>query len=179
MGIAHFLLNENKMKGNKEMNLVDEVKQYEGLWEEESEQAPTNETVRSSAEIKAEIARLEQELKVAEIAEKNVSYNDNTSQTNTPQTVWVWDMYLESSDQRTWTSAEKENGKWEGIVFETEDEALNAGWKHLNELADKDELYDNDDEPCDPAEYYIEAFEVPLSEVDITTLEESGLQHLI
>lgn len=174
MGNAHLVLEENKMKGNKEMKLVDEVKQYEGLWEEESEQAPINETVRSSAEIKAEIARLEQELKAAEIAEKKASYNGNT-----PQTVWVWDMYLESSDKGSWTSAENENGKWEGIVFETEDEALDAGWNLLNELADEDELYDDDDEPCDPDDYYVEAFEVPLSEVDITTLEESDLQHLI
>jgi hypothetical protein len=123
---------------------------------------------RSAAEIKAEIEKLQQELAKAEVEEKKASYGGNV-----PTEVWIWDVYLEPEDKGTWTSAELYNGKYDGYVFETEDEALDAAWLHLGELEDEGEL------EGDPDDYYVEAFAVPVSEVAEETLSESGLDHLI
>ena len=139
---------------------------------------PKTETVlteaRSSEEIMAEITRLEQELKQAQAAEKKASYNGKL-----PTTVWIWDMYLDPTDKGTWCSAEESQGKYSGTVFETEDKALSAGWDHLQELMNEDELYDENDNPCDPDDYYIEATEISIADVDTETLEFSNLEHLI
>ena len=75
---------------------------------------------RSVADIEAEIARLQQELKQAKVAEKKASYNGNL-----PKVVYIWDMYLNPSDKGSWTSSELYNGKWDGAVFETEDCRIN------------------------------------------------------
>ena len=131
----------------------------------------TNESLkeaRSSADIKAEIERLQKELADAEAAEKKASYNGNV-----PTEVWIWDIYLEPADKGTWTSAELDNGKYDGYVYETEDEALGGAWTHLGELDDEGEL------SGDPDDYYVEAFSVPASKVHEETLSYSGLAHLI
>ena len=122
---------------------------------------------RSVADIEAEIAKLQAELEAAKVAEKKASY------TNLPTKVWIWDMYSNPADKGSWTSAELYNGAWDGVVFETEDEALNAGYYHLGELEDEGEL------DGDPDDYYVEAFSVPVSDVDPDTLLLSGLEHLI
>ena len=123
---------------------------------------------RTPDEIRAEIAKLQQELAAAQAAEKKASYGNNL-----PTEVWIWDVYLEPNDKGTWTSAELYNGKYDGYVFETEDEALDAAWSHLSELEDEGEL------EGDPDDYYVEAFSVLVSEVDEDTLSESGLNHLV
>ncbi len=123
---------------------------------------------RSAEEIKAEIEKLQQELAAAQAAEKKASYGNNL-----PTEVWIWDVYLEPADKGTWTSAEIWQGKYDGYVFETENDALDAAWSHLSELEDEDEL------DGDPDDYYVEAFSVPVSEVAEDTLSDSGLDHLI
>lgn len=128
---------------------------------------------RSVAEIEAEIAKLQKELEVAKVAEKKASYN------SLPTKVWIWDVYLEPSEKGTWTSAELYKGKWDGTVFETEEKALEAAWYHLGELDDEGELWDEDDNPADPDDYYVEAFQVDIIEVDRNTLIDSNLEHLI
>lgn len=117
---------------------------------------------RSVADIEAEIARLQQELEQAKIAEKKASYG-----VNLPKTVWTWDIYLEPTEKGTWTGIEND------LVFETEDKALDAAWELLNELDDEGEL------DGDPDDYYVEAFEVPLSSVSASTLKFNKLAHLI
>lgn len=131
----------------------------------------TNESLkeaRNSADIKAEIERLQKELADAEAAEKKASYNGNV-----PTEVWIWDMYLKPSKKGTWTSAELYQGKYDGYVYETEEDALDGAWIHLGELDDEGELRG------DPDDYYVEAFSVPVSEVHEETLSYSGLDHLI
>ena len=123
---------------------------------------------RTPDEIRAEIAKLQQELADAEAAEKKASYGGNL-----PTEVWIYDMYLDPADKGTWTSAELYNGKYDGYVYETEDAALDGAWLHLSELEDEGEL------EGDPDDYYIEAFAVPVSEVHEDTLSFSKLDHLI
>jgi hypothetical protein len=117
---------------------------------------------RSVADIEAEIARLQQELEQAKIAEKKASYG-----VNLPKTVWTWDIYLEPAEKGTWTGIEND------LVFETEDKALDAAWTLLNELDDEGEL------EYDPDDYYVEASEIPLSSVSKEVLKYSNLTHLI
>lgn len=136
-------------------------KQKIGFDEEFKPEEPLTES-RSIADIEAEIAKLQQELTQAKIAEKKASYGGNL-----PKTVWAWDIYLEPAAKGTWTSIEND------LVFETKDKALKAAWTLLNELDDEGELeHDTDD-------YYVEAFEVPLSSVSASTLEFSKLAYLI
>lgn len=117
---------------------------------------------RSVADIEADIARLQQELEQAKIAEKKASYGGNL-----PKTVWTWDIYLEPSEKGTWTGIEND------LVFETKDKALDAAWVLLNELDEEGEL------SGDPDDYYVEAFEVPLSSVSAPILKFNKLAHLI
>jgi hypothetical protein len=117
---------------------------------------------RSVADIEAEISKLQQELEQAKIAEKKASYGGNF-----PKTVWTWDIYLEPVNKGTWTGIEND------LVFETKDKALDAAWTLLNELDDEGEL------EYDPDDYYVEAFEVPLSSVSKEILRYSNLKHLI
>lgn len=131
----------------------------------------TNESLkeaRSSADIRAEIERLQKELADAEAAEKKASYNSNV-----PTEVWIYDMYINPADKGTWTSAELYNGKYDGYVYETSDKAIRGGLTHLNELADEGEL------EGEPIDYTVEAINIPISEVDEETLSFSGLDHLI
>jgi hypothetical protein len=117
---------------------------------------------RSVADIEAEIARLQQELEQVKVAEKKASYGGTF-----PKTVWTWDIYLESTKKGTWTGIKND------LVFETEDNALDAAWELLNELDDEGELRG------DPDDYYVEAFEIPLSSVSKEVLKYSNLTHLI
>lgn len=117
---------------------------------------------RSIADLEAEIAKLQQELTQAKIAEKKASYGGNL-----PKTVWTWDIYLEPADKGTWTGIEND------LVFETKDKALDAAWELLNELDDGGKL------DGDPDDYYIEAFEIPLSSVSASILKFNKLVHLI
>ena len=128
-----------------------------------------NKTVihRTAAEIQAEIAKLQQELANAEIAEKRASYS------KLPNTLYIWDMYKNASKKGTWCSAEKDGIDWEGIVFETEDDAANAAWTLLKELEDENEL------TGDPDEYTIDIIPVPFRELTAEILEYSDLEHLI
>lgn len=136
-------------------------------WDLEESKKPLKEA-RSVAEIEAELAELQAELEVARVAEKKASYNGNL-----PKVVYIWDMYLDPADKGNWTSAELDNGIWDGYVFETEEEALAAGYYHLGELDDEGEL------DGDPDDYYVEAFNVLVSDVDPDTLLASDLEHLI
>ena len=77
------------------------------------------------------------------------------------------DIYLEPTKKGTWTGIKND------LVFETEDKALDAAWALLNELDDEGEL------EYDPDDYYVEAFEVPLSSVSKEVLKYSNLTHLI
>ena len=127
----------------------------------------TEGTTRSAAEIEQEIARLQQELAQAKIAEKKATYTDM------PKEVYIWDIYLTPNRKGTWTSAELYNGKWDGFVYETADEAEEGGWGHLYELDNEGELR------YDPDDYYVEAVAIPLADVQEETLRFSDLDHLI
>lgn len=153
---------------------TDFMKLYENL-NNLCEQPKTTEVLkesRSIADIEAEIAKLQAELEAAKVAEKKASYGNNI-----PTQVWIWDICLEGRrHNKKWTSAELYNGEWEGIVFETKDDAINAGYGHLYELEDEGELpggrYDVD-------EFDVDAFAVNISDVEAGTLEFSNLEHLI
>jgi hypothetical protein len=149
-------------------NFAKEFKLYEHVNENrKAKQRNALLEARSVADIEAEIARLQQELAQAKVAEKKASYGNNL-----PQTVWVWDMYIDPKDKGTWTSIENDT------VFETEEKALDAGWLHLCELDDEGELGD-DDEYIEPDDYNVEAYEIPIYRVSDEVLEWSHLAHLI
>ena len=61
----------------------------------------------------------------------------------------------------------------DGIVFETEDDAFNAGLGLLRELSDEGEL------DGDVDEYTIDTFSIPITELTVEVLEDSELEHLI
>ena len=123
---------------------------------------------RSVAEIQAEIERLQQELQQAQIEEKSNTYNGKF-----PTVLFAWDMYLDDDEKGTWCSADKIEYTWDGIVYETEDDATAAAWTLLNELSDEDELQG------DPDDYFIDIFTIPITELTVELLEESDLEHLI
>lgn len=122
---------------------------------------------RTSADIQAEIDKLQQELQQVKTAEKSAGY------TKFPTELWAWDMYLDDSEKGTWCSAEKDDYTWEGVVFETEDDAFNAGLTLLRELRDESELRG------DPDEYTIDTFPIPITDLTVEILEDSDLEHLI
>lgn len=129
---------------------------------------------RSVAEIKAQIQALMRELRDAERAEKASIAASTGAALPTmpvgglkPTSVWTWDIYLTPKKKGTWTGVQND------IVFETQDKALDAAWALLKELEDEGELRG------DPDEYYIDAFEIPLSSVSKEALKFSNLAHLI
>jgi hypothetical protein len=120
------------------------------------------------AALQKQIADLQRQLHDEEVAEKKASYGNNL-----PAVVYIWDMYIDPKDKGTWLSAELYNGEYDGIVFETKDDAVSAGYTHLEELDDENEL---DGYPDD---YSIDTVAVPVNQVSDETLEFSGLEHLI
>jgi hypothetical protein len=140
---------------------------------EELKRAPLKEA-RSVADIEAEIARLQRELADAKVAEKRIALGGAL-----PAFVWAWDMYIDPAEKGTFCSAEKYAGAWDGVVFETEDAALDAGWYHLQELDDEGELSDDPDDYIEPDDYTVDAFAIPLKDVPASVLKWSNLEHLI
>jgi hypothetical protein len=129
---------------------------------------------RSVAEIKAEIRALMTELRDAERAERAATATSTTTAVPTAPvskaestSVWTWDIYLTPEKKGTWTGIQND------LVFETKDKALDAAWTLLNELDDEGEL------EYDPDDYYVEAFEIPISSVSKEVLSFSNLNHLI
>ena len=155
-------------KVNKVIAHSEDEKPVDCLGEKKPLEKPLTEEARSVDEIKAEIAKLQQELADALAAEKKASYGGSL-----PTEVWIYDMYIDPADKGTWTSAELYHGKYDGYVYETADKAIRGGLAHLNELADEGEL------EGEPIDYTVEAINIPVSEVDEDTLTDSGLDHLI
>jgi predicted RNA-binding Zn-ribbon protein involved in translation (DUF1610 family) len=147
---------------------LDDMPDAKGLLEAKASTARDKKSLteaRSVADIEAEIARLQQELAQAKEDEKRAASKGTKS-------VWFWDMYVDAADKGSWTSIDQ------GVVFETEDKAIDAGWNHLGELDDEGELNDEDEDPIDPDEYTVEAIEVPLARVPESLLIDSDLHHL-
>lgn len=153
----------------------DEWSDYGDLDEAKTEEPkePLTEA-RSVAEIKAEIRALMTELRDAERAERAATATSiPTAVPTTPvskaesTSVWTWDIYLTPEKKGTWTGIQND------LVFETKDKALDAAWTLLNELDDEGEL------EYDPDDYYVEAFEIPISSVSKEVLSFSNLNHLI
>lgn len=155
-------------KVNKVIAHSEDEKPVDCLGDKKPLEKPLTEEARSVDEIKAEIAKLQQELADALAAEKKASYGGSL-----PTEVWIYDMYIDPADKGTWTSAELYHGKYDGYVYETADKAIRGGLAHLNELADEGEL------EGEPIDYTVEAINIPVSEVDEDTLTDSGLDHLI
>jgi hypothetical protein len=80
-------------------------------------------------------------------------------------------MYKDPEDKGTWLSIDND------ILFETEDEAIDAGWVLLNELDDQGDL-DDEGEYTDPDDYTVEAHSVPVSRVPQQILNSADLGHL-
>jgi hypothetical protein len=111
-------------------------------------------------------------LEAAKVAEKRGSYE------KLPTKVWIWDICRNGrKHSRRWTSAELYEGKYDGAVFETEDDAIDAGYTLLYELADEGELPGG--RYTDPDDFDVEAFQVNISDVDPDTLIMSNLEHLM
>ena len=143
-------------------NFAKEFKLYEGMYSKK----PLKES-RSAADIEAEIEKLQQELQQAKAAEKSATYSEF------PTELYAWDMYITEDEKGTWCSAEKYEGTWDGVVFETEEDAVNAALTLLNELDDEDELRGDKDD------YTIDTFTIPITELTVEDLEFSDLDHLI
>lgn len=151
-------------------NFAKDFKLYESLFSSQKPQANVNNVLkesRSAEDIQAEIDRLTQELQQAKVAEKSAAYS------KFPTVLYAWDMYLSKRNKGTWCSAEKEDGTWDGIVFETEQDAINAAITLLGELEDERELNG------DPDDYTIDTFTIPITELTVEDLEYSDLEHLI
>jgi hypothetical protein len=90
---------------------------------------------------------------------------------------------LNEEDRGNWTSAEIYNGLYSGAVFETEEEAYDAGLTHLRELEDEGELTyedeDGEEYEAEPEDYTIDTVAISVKDVDEETLADSGLEHLI
>jgi hypothetical protein len=152
-------------------NFAKEFKLYESLFSKQKSEKKTEKVLkesRSTMDIQVEIDRLQQELQQAKVAEKSDTYNGKF-----PTVLYAWDMYIGKKAKGTWCSAEKEDGTWDGIVFETEEDAINSAITLLGELADEREL------KGDPDDYTIDTFTIPITELTIEDLEYSNLEHLI
>ena len=99
---------------------------------------------------------------------KKININKNNSQ-SIDEKVYIWDMYIDPFDKGTWTSAEKYRGKWDGIVFKSEFEAIKHGRIHLKELEEDGELRGT------PDDYVVDAEAIPKAEVSTDTLQSSAL----
>lgn len=151
-------------------NFAKEFKLYEGLFSKKKSKATSQSILkesRSAEDIQAEIERLTQELQQAKVAEKSANYS------KFPTELYAWDMYISERNKGTWCSAEKEDGTWDGIVFETEEDAVNAASTLLGELDAEREL------EGDPDDYTIDTFTIPITELTVEDLEYSDLEHLI
>ena len=148
------------------MKLSEEFKLFENMWDNDTPATKLTEA-RSIADIEAEIARLQQELADAKVAEKKVSYGGTL-----PTYVYAWDMYIDPANKGEWVSTNND------MVFETEDKAIDAGCLLLSELDDEDELGD-DDEYVDPDDYTVDVIKIPLASVPAEMLRFSNLSHLI
>ena len=151
-------------------NFAKDFKLYENLFLKQKVKSNTSKTLkesRSPEEIQAEIDRLTQELQQAKVAKKSATYS------KFPTVLYAWDMYIDKKDKGDWCSAEKEDGTWDGIVFETEEDAVNAAITLLGELSDEREL------EGDPDDYTIDTFTIPITELTVEDLEYSDLEHLI
>ena len=90
--------------------------------------------------------------------------------TSYEEVVYIWDMYLDQRDKGTWCSAEKqEDGKYEGYVYKTVNQAYHGATTHLYELENEGELRG------DPIDYTVDIVDIPISEVGDYTLEFSGI----
>jgi hypothetical protein len=155
------------MKKSELRTMIKEV-----LTEELVKKEPLTEW-RSADAIKADIAKLQQELHDTEVAEKKATYS------SMPTVVYAWDAYVSPTEKGTFCSAEKYNGVWEGTVFETEDDAVDAAWLHLQELDDEGELSDDPDEYLEADDFTIDVFTIPLKDIPDEVLAWSDLEHLI
>lgn len=152
-------------------NFAKEFKLYENMFSKQNEKSINREVLkesRSADEIQAEIDRLTQELQQTRTAEKSTAYNGKF-----PTVLYAWDMYLKDSEKGTWCSAEKDEFTWDGIVFETEEDAVSAAYILLGELQEENELDGDKDE------YTIDTFVIPITELTVEMLEDSELEHLI
>ena len=100
----------------------------------------------------------------------NSPLNKSAANSDTTEVVYIWDMYMEPIDKGTWRSADKYKGEYDGYVYKTKLEAIDAGQSHLFELEDEGALRG------DPIDYTVEAVAIPKSEVSDYTLEFSGLK---
>ena len=151
-------------------NFAKEFKLYEGLFSKKKSKAtsqPVLKESRSAEDIQAEIDRLTQELQQTKVAEKSATYSQF------PTVLYAWDMYVSKRNKGTWCSVEKEDGTWDGIVFESEEDAINAAITLLGELEAEREL------EGDPDDYTIDTFTIPITELTVEDLEYSDLEHLI
>ena len=149
-------------------NFAKEFKLYEGMFSRK--EAPTGRMLkesRSAEDIQAEIDRLTQELQQARVDEKSATYKQF------PTELYAWDMYISKKHKGTWCSAEKEENTWDGTVYETKEDAVNAAVTLLGELAGEGDL------EGDPDEYTIDTFAIPITELTVEDLEYSDLEHLI
>ena len=123
---------------------------------------------RSALDIQAEIESLQQELAKALIVEKRSTYEGKF-----PTTLYTWDIYIDETEKGTWCGADKEGIDWDGIVYETEEEAIEGGQNLLKELEDEGEL------EYDSYEYIVDTIAIPFKELTAETLEYSNLDYLI
>lgn len=141
---------------------VDEIKEYNTMWDNSLlEWIVMNSNSTSAA------------------SNTNSVPKNNANNNASGKVVYAWDMYLDPADKGTFCSAEKYNGVWDGMVYETKLEAVNAGYYHLQELEDEGELSDDPDIYVEPNDYTIDVIKIPLEEVTRETLEYSNLDHLI
>ena len=98
-----------------------------------------------------------------------VNLNKQIMQPANEKLVYAWSLYIDPMDKGNFMSADQYRGFWEGYVFETEQEALEAGARHLLTLEDEGELRG------DPDDYTIEAVSIPISKVSKSTLRFSGM----
>jgi hypothetical protein len=143
------------------MKLYEEFNEYENLWDN---------------------TLLEWKIMNGNTSTQNNAVNQvskNTNNNSSEKVVYAWDIYLDPRDKGTFCSAEKYNGVWDGMVYETDIDADNAAWYHLQELEIEGELSPDPNVYVEPDDYTIDIFTIPLSEVSDAVLHYSNLDHLI
>ena len=103
-------------------------------------------------------------------APANTQASQQTTNSQSAEVVYIWDMYIDPRDKGTWCSAEKYHGEYDGCVYETRVDAQRGGWNHLCELEDEGELRGI------TTDYTVDVVAIPKSEVSDYTLAFSGLQ---
>ena len=94
--------------------------------------------------------------------------------------VFIWSKYVDETKKDTWLSVEKNSeGKYEGMLYETAEEAVKEASAMLVDQLEDDWFSDEELPTRNIEDWTVEAIAVPLSEVSEEALCDNDLIHLL